>query len=196
MQKKGHLFIISGPSGSGKTTLTVCALEYLKKNYSIKQAITYTTRAARAGEVNGYDYYFITEQEFKNKIDKNDFLEWSTWYGAYYGTSIKLQHDLLKGTSYIIILDRQGAKSLKRLLTDAHTIWIQPASLELLKERLTIRGKNTAAEVEERIEKACIEIEQEKREHFYEKIINNDHFNDSCNELVRYIEKKIKEKTL
>jgi len=188
---KGQLFIISGPSGSGKTTLVLAALQRLKE-YAVEQCVTYTTREPREGEIHAKDYYFLTEDDFKVKIEQNFFLEWSTWYNHYYGTPRFVLQRLKEGISFLIILDRHGAASVKQYYSQAHMIWIEPASLLLLKKRLIARGKNSLQEIEQRIHKAQIEMEQEEKEKLYEKVIKNDDFELSCNEFITFLKKYLR----
>lgn len=190
----GKLFVISGSSGAGKTTLVAAALEKLQKHYSIERIITYTTRTKRPGEIEGEDYYFISENEFKKKIEEGFFIEWSHWYDNYYGSPISILEDIKKGTSFIIVLDQSGAKAIFEQYSEAILIWIQPSSLSLLIGRLKKRGKNTLEEIEKRLKKAEVELEQKKREHLYAVTIINDDFFKAKDELISFMQQKIVDK--
>ncbi len=183
----GSLFLISAPSGAGKTTIVNAVLHQMQSKYLIKKVITYTTRPIRIGEVDGVDYFFIKEEDFLDKIKNNFFLEWSTWYGCYYGFPQFILDDLKKGISYIGIVDRFGARSIKQLYKDAILIWIEPKSIEILKERLLHRGTDSLDEIKKRLKKAVIEIDEEKKEKLYEIHIINDEFYETVKKLINCI---------
>ncbi len=189
---RGKLFIVSAPSGTGKTTLINELLKRWNQKKSLKMVVTYTTRAKRDGEQDGIDYHFISESDFIKKIEANFFLEWSTWYNAYYGSPVSIIDDLKKGISYIAILDRVGAQKIKELYAFSILIWIEPPSLEILKERLEKRAKDNKTVIEERLKKAAIEIEQEKRNVLYDFHIINDDFEKTVHTLNIFLEIQLK----
>ena len=172
----GTLFVISAPSGAGKTSLV---LALLKHRPGLSRLITYTTRSPRAGEVNGCDYHFITESDFKLKIEQNFFLEWSCAYGAYYGSPRSLLDDIRQGQSFIAIVDRLGARALHKLITSAVCIWIVPPSLSVLERRLTLRASDCQERIRYRLQLARQEMEQERIEPFFQFVIVNDSFEEA-----------------
>ncbi|MCF7844154.1 guanylate kinase [Candidatus Gracilibacteria bacterium] len=180
----GKLFIVSAPSGSGKTCLVKDILEECGKKNSIKRAVTYTTRPPREGEIDGEHYHFISTDEFKKKIDENYFLEWSTWYDYFYGSPASLLERIQEGISFVAILDRSGAKDVFAVYPHTYLIWIEPPSLEILKERLIKRGKDSEATIENRLRKASIEMVQEKQEQFYQYHIINDDYETAKKDLL------------
>ena len=180
----GKLFVVSAPSGTGKTCLVNEVLEECGKKAFLKRAITYTTRPPREGEVDGEHYHFVSVDEFKEKIDQEYFLEWSTWYDHYYGSPVSLLKHIQEGKSFIIIVDRPGAKDIVNAYKYARLIWIEPPSLEALKERLVKRGKDSEATIENRLRKAAIEIEEEKEEQFYDFHVINDDYEVAKKEMV------------
>ncbi len=134
---KPFLTILSAPSGTGKST--ICR-QLMKKRPDVFQSISSTTRLPRPGEISGKDYYFLAVDEFKAKIQAQEFLEWATVHGEYYGTSRQAIEDLLgKGVYPLLAIDVQGAAAIKKKMPDAVLIFLAPPSLESLKIRLEKR---------------------------------------------------------
>jgi guanylate kinase len=169
---KGLLVIISGPSGSGKTTIARELVSRMQDGYPIQQIVTYTTRDMRKGEEPG-DYHWISEAEFKQKIDQGFFLEWSNAYGAYYGTPRSILNDIAQGKIDILIVDQVGARLLKAQIPDAVTIWLSVPSVEELRKRLINRGRETPEQIEKRLRIASEEMENEKKCKFYAFFVDN-----------------------
>jgi guanylate kinase len=169
---KGLLVIISGPSGSGKTTIVRELISRMQDRYPVTQVVTYTTRDIRKGEKPG-DYHWISEAEFKQKIDQGFFLEWSNAYGAYYGTPRSILNDIAQGKIDILIVDQVGARLLKAQIPDAVTIWLSVPSLEELRKRLINRGRETPEQIEKRLRIASEEMENEKKCKFYAFFVDN-----------------------
>ena len=180
--EKGSLFVISAPSGAGKTTLVNALLENLPMGCSVQRVVTYTTRQPRPGEDNNSSYHFVTKEQFKEKIKEGFFLEWSSWYNDYYGSGRSVLDDLAQGKSFIMILDRSGARAIKQVYPEAELIWIQPPSLEVLQTRLEKRG-DTAASRTFRLERAHFELQQEEKEHLYTHVLINDSLDKAVHEL-------------
>jgi guanylate kinase len=191
MIRKGKLFIVSAPSGAGKTTLINELIGKLKPQYNIEKAITYTSRDARAEEQQGIDYHFIPVHDFEQKISEGYFLEYSTAYGTYYGTPSYILSNLHKGNSYILVIDRAGAKQIKMQHNEAVLIWIDVPSIEVLEARLRTRGTNTEDQIQKRLEIAKIEIEEEKAHKTYNYHIINDIFENTLHELSTIIVQKL-----
>ena len=166
--REGRMFIISAPAGTGKTTL----VEMLTKEFSsVVRGVTCTTRKPRQGEVEGRDYFFLTEEEFEKRLKKGDFLESATVFGHRYGSSRELtEKELNKGRHIVLILDTQGALALKGEVA-ATFIFISPPSLETLKERLLKRKTETEEKMKERLAWAKHELEQVSH---YDYLIVND----------------------
>lgn len=152
---KGLLIVISGPSGAGKGTICKALLE--ENDFWI--SVSATTRQPRAGEVNGANYYFLTKEEFKKRIDCDDFLEYAEVYGNYYGTP---KSNALKaienGRDVILEIDIQGALKVKESYPEGVFIFILPPSMEELKNRIINRGSETPESLMTRFKSAYKEI--------------------------------------
>lgn len=183
----GIVFVISAPSGTGKTTLTYAALAKLRATYPIERVVTYTSRLPRPGEVQGVDYHFISVKEFEDKIKAGFFFESSTWYGTYYGLPACFIDKAQKGISCVIVLDRYGARSIKAKYPAAVLIWLEPESLEVLRGRLKGRGDTAPDEIERRLEKAVVEIEEERKEKLYNFHIVVRNIESGVDQMVKYM---------
>ena len=179
----GKLFVISGSSGVGKGTVIK---EFLKKNPEFKLSISCTTRNPREGEVDGVNYFFLSREEFKSFIDKDDFLEWAEFSGNMYGTRKEyVLRKLAEGNNIILEIDTQGALKVKEKMPEATLIFILPPSFEELEARL--RGRHT--ETEEAIQKRLnsTQLEMENSKYFDYTVIN-----DSVENAVLALEKLMK----
>ena len=142
--KKGNLIVISGPSGAGKGTICKALLE---REDNLYISVSATTRSPRKGEVNGVNYYFLTQEEFKKKVDNNEFLEWAEVHGNYYGTpKFNVEEMINEGKNIILEIDVQGALNVKKNCEDGVFIFILPPSMEELKRRI-IRFKTAYEEI-------------------------------------------------
>lgn len=168
LNKRGLLFILSAPAGTGKTTL----VEMLVKEFPhVIQSVSFTTRAKRTNEKEGDHYHFITPAEFETKIAKHEFLEYVKLYDNYYGTSkIWVEEQLSQGKHVFLVIDTQGALQLMDSLS-ACFIFIQPPSLEILKQRLTHRNMDSEEAIAKRLSWAAKELEAA---HYYQYLIIND----------------------
>jgi guanylate kinase len=173
----GTLFIVSGPSGAGKTTLINRVREQLEPlGLKLYFSVSHTTRAARKGEVDGENYYFVALAEFQRMIDAGEFLEWAHVHEQRYGTSKReVTARLERGEDVILDIDYQGAKQIANdadLRGRSLSVFIFPPSLDALEQRLRDRHLNSEAEIETRLRKAIAEIDAGKE--FYNYIIIND----------------------
>ncbi|MEE9448157.1 MAG: guanylate kinase [Arenicellales bacterium] len=172
------LFIFSAPSGCGKTSL---AQALIAKRADIAVAVSHTTRAMRAGEAHGVDYFYVDKNAFKQKIADNGFLEHAQVFDNFYGTSVDAVNALIaEGKHVILDIDWQGARQVRKLFPDVVSIFIVPPSVQALEERLCGRGLDDAATIARRMEGALAELShQDEYDH---KIINDD-FDTALNEL-------------
>ncbi len=150
--KKGLLIVMSGPSGVGKSSIRKALFE---KVNNFVFSVSATTRAPRNGEKHGVDYYFISEKDFKAKLENNEFLEWNYFVGNYYGTLFEEVERLREtGKNVMVEIDVNGALMARSVLTDAIYIFIAPPTKADLISRLKQRGTETDERISERIEKA------------------------------------------
>lgn len=181
---KGRLFVVSGPSGVGKGTVVA---EVLKRLPNLKRTITYTTRKPRQGELQGRDYHFVTHEEFERLREQGAFLEWAEVYGNFYGSPRKEVEQLLaSGHDVVLVLDVQGALSVKQQIPEAVLIFLEPPSLDELRRRLETRGTDPPEAIERRMEKAKWEMEQASK---FDHIVLNDKLEDAVNELVKLMQR-------
>jgi len=149
---------VSAPSGAGKTSL---CREILKMFPGMRYSVSYTTRPPRAGEINGRDYVFVSEPEFRGMIEKGDFVEWAENYGCLYGTSRKAMEEYLaQGHDLLLDVDPRGARALKEKYPGGIFIFVLPPSLEVLRKRLKGRGSEPESIVKKRLEKSMDEIRE------------------------------------
>ena len=176
---KGAILIISGPSGCGKSSLLK---EIFKKEKNIYFSISTTTREKREGEIEGVDYYFISEKEFKNDIDNGLFLEWAKVHGNYYGTSlVAVMKALKKGKLVIFDIDVQGHKSIKeKFATITTSLFISTKNQKTLQQRLKNRGTDNKKSIETRLKNAIAEMTNIKA---FDYLLINDDFDKTLNNL-------------
>jgi guanylate kinase len=190
----GKLIIFAAPSGSGKTTIVK---ELIKTNANFGFSISACTRDRRGrNEENGKDYYFLTPQEFKQKIDKHEFVEWEEVYeGAFYGTlKSEIERIWSLGKHVIFDVDVKGAMSIKQFYKDrALSIFVKIPSLEILEERLRKRNTDSEESISRRLFKAKFEMSFQDQ---FDLIIVNDNLDKAINEAQTAIDNFLKKPTL
>ncbi len=173
------VIVISGPSGVGKTTIYKRLLDEFQDK--IEFSISATTRKPRENEKDGVDYYFISKEEFQNKVDNGEFIEWANVYGNYYGT-LKSEIDrILKNKHCLLDIDVQGGLNVKKKFYNSYLIFIKPPSIEVLRERLLKRHLDKDIEIEKRLTFAENEI---NKSYFYDFIVVNDDL-ESCYQTIK-----------
>lgn len=177
---EGRLIIFSAPSGAGKTTLVK---ELLKDKFGLEFSISACSRAARENECNGKDYYFLSVDDFKNKIENDEFLEWEEVYPKHYYGTLKSEVERIwkKGKDVIFDVDVVGGLNIKKIYGDkALAVFVMPPSLEVLKERLNARSTESEESLKKRLDK--VEYELEFADQFDIQIVN-DQLEDAIDEV-------------
>ncbi len=172
--REGIVFIISGPSGGGKTTLVKKVLERLN---NIKFSVSCTTRKPREGEVDGKDYRFVSEEEFRKMIEKGEFAEYAKVHGHFYGTPLdELEQAKRTGVDLVLDIDVQGARQIRDKYDSGVSCFVLPSSFKILRERLSQRGSEMAYEIDKRLSDAKQEMEDID---YYDYIIINDYLDEA-----------------
>jgi len=178
------LIVISAPSGSGKTTIKN---EVLRRVKNLSYSISATTRKKREGEINGKDYIFLSENEFREWIRKGELIEWALIYGDFYGTPKSfLLENLQKGRDVLLDLDLNGKRALeKEFLDRVVSIFLFPPSKEVLEERLRKRGVENSSKLPMRLERISEEMKWAEE---YEYWVMNDKIEHAVSKIVSIIE--------
>jgi len=171
--ERGEMFLLSAPSGAGKSTLIRGILAMLGKGEAaIDFSISHTTRAPRAGELDGREYHFVDAEVFQRMISEDRFLEWAEVHGNYYGTSKEaVLPQLERGVDVVLDLDVQGAERMMRAFPEAHSIFVLPPSYDDLVQRLEGRNLDGEKEIARRLAVSLWEI---RRYGSYQYVIVND----------------------
>ncbi|MDR1406084.1 MAG: guanylate kinase [Prevotellaceae bacterium] len=187
--KEGAVLIFSAPSGAGKTTIVHHLLE---KFPELAFSISATSRAPRGNEKDGVDYYFMTPETFREKIARHEFLEWEEVYaGNYYGTTKREAGRIWeKGQVLVCDVDVKGGLNIKKALgSRALAIFVQPPSMDALRERLQNRSTDSPASIERRLQKAEEELSHAPQ---FDKIIINDNLEAALKEAEKLINEFLK----
>ena len=158
MKKEGKLIIVSAPSGSGKSTIINFLLE---KDLNLEFSISATSRSPRGEEMNGREYYFLSPEDFRNKINNDEFLEYEEVYkDKYYGTlKSEVERLISEGKNVIFDVDVVGGINIKKFYGDkAISVFIQPPSIDVLRDRLQSRATDTPEAIATRLDKAEFEL--------------------------------------
>jgi guanylate kinase len=153
---RGLLFIVSAPSGAGKTTLVERLVEQVPH---LRMSRSYTSRAAREGEVDGVDYNFVTRERFEAMVAVGEFLEWADVFGNLYGTSAAdTERTLDSGSDLVLVIDVQGARKVRRRGIETTAVFVMPPSFDVLEKRLRGRCKDSDEAVARRLQIARHEV--------------------------------------
>lgn len=183
---QGKIIIFSAPSGAGKTTIVK---HLLQVNPNLAFSISACTRDKRGRtEENGKDYYFITPEEFKQKIENDEFVEWEEVYeGAFYGTlKSEIERIWKSGKHVILDVDVKGGLSIKHFYKErALAVFVKPPSIDELAKRLQARNTDSASSISSRVFKAEFEL---KFENQFDKVIVNDNLEEACAKAEKLVE--------
>jgi guanylate kinase len=174
------MLIVSAPSGAGKTTIIHQAIKAIPE---LVLSVSHTSRPPRKGEIEGVDYFFLTTEEFRQKIERNEFLEWAEVHGNYYGTSIdEIKKRIQAGKTVVLDIDVQGAQQIRKI-SELHPVYvfIVPPSLEELKRRLEIRETESKESLQRRIKNAEKEMTYKDS---YDFLIVNDQLDKAVKEFI------------
>jgi guanylate kinase len=153
---RGALFVVTGASGTGKTTLVKAALATIP---DLGWSVSATTRGPRAGEVDGKDYHFVSQERFDEMVERGELLEWAPVYGNRYGTPRQpVVEALSEGRSILLEIDQQGARQVRDALPDAVSIFVLPPSMEVIEQRLRGRSTDSEAVIQRRVAEARDQI--------------------------------------
>ena len=167
----GTLFVISGTGGSGKSTI---ANELVSRHDNLWRSISMTTRNPRPGEVPSFDYYFVSEADFKAKFRNDEFLEYASVYNSWYGTPrAPVEAKLAEGVHVLLVIDTQGGLTVRQNHQDAVLIFIQPPDKETLRQRMQQRNKDSKLAIETRLNAADEEMDIGSNQYDYV-VVNDD----------------------
>ena len=168
---KGKIVIVSGPSGVGKSTICKMIVDGIEE---ANLSVSVTTRPKSKTEQDGQDYWFVSKEEFQNRIEKGMLLEYANVFGNMYGTpKDKVDEALEAGKIVILEIDIQGGRQVQEVYPDAITIFILPPSDQVLSQRIEGRGRDSSESIEKRLDAAKAEIAEAKQYYKY-KIVNED----------------------
>ena len=182
MNGNGMLVVVSAPSGCGKDTVFK---EIRKKRDDIVESVSATTRKPRDGEIDGVNYYFLSEDEFKKLIEKDGLLEYAVYNNCYYGTPVE------GGKICVLIIDVQGAENVKKLYPDSVSIFLVPPSWETLEQRLRARNSEAEEMIQKRLKIAKSELLCQDK---YDYKVVNDNLNDCVNDIEKILCEELKKR--
>jgi guanylate kinase len=183
LNERGLLIVLSGPSGVGKGTVRKALFEL--EGHNLVYSISMTTRPPRDGEIDGEDYYFVSKEEFEERIKNDAFLEWAQFVGHYYGTpKDKIEDQLKQGKEVVLEIEVQGALQVREKMSDAVFIFIAPPNKEALYRRLLRRGTESNEVIQKRMDKAEREF---PLAHKYDYIVVNDEVTNAADRVLAII---------
>jgi guanylate kinase len=184
--EKGLLIVVSGPSGVGKGT--VREQLFNTPNHNLHYSISMTTRLPREGEIDGIDYFFVTKDEFLERVKNDDMLEWAEFVGNYYGTPLEyVEKSRLQGKDVVLEIEVQGAMQVKNKVNDGLFVFLAPPSIEELENRLLTRGTEELDVIKKRIDKARNELPLADS---YDYVVVNDDVHRAAKEILDIIDRE------
>lgn len=188
----GHLFVISGPSAVGKTSVVRYLLD---KNPQLSRVITCTTRSIRENEQDGVDYIFLSKEDFRKRIENNEFAEFSEVYENYYGVLLASIHECMsKNKISVLVINWEGFQKVKRVITENITgIFINPPSIEELEKRLRSRNTEDEGDIQKRLLTARLDIAHSNE---YDFSVENREIPQAANDIFDIINKVVSDKSV
>jgi guanylate kinase len=185
LRHKGKLVVFSAPSGTGKSTIAKMVLDRLP---NIRFSVSATTRQKRSEEQDGVNYYFLTREDFEEKIRNGGFIEHEFFFGNHYGTLLDKTHEIIdSGTNILLDLDVKGALNLKRLFPEnSLLLFIKPPSIEVLEQRLEGRQSEDEESMKARLERALLELSYADQ---FDEIVVNDNLDKAVDTVTAIISK-------
>lgn len=182
MTRRGRLFVLSAPSGAGKTSLVKAILDRIP---SMRVSVSYTTRKPRPHEMNGREYHFLSEPQFRDLVARGAFLEHARVFDHFYGTGREAVERLLRaGTDVILEIDWQGARQVRAALPACRTIFVLPPSREALEQRLRGRATDAAEVIARRLRDAVSDMSHWNE---FDYVVVNDDFERAVTDLMRIV---------
>ena len=176
-----HLVVLAGPSGVGKSSVIKEALRQAPNTWL---SVSATTRAPRPGEVDGVNYFYVSDEQFDQMIEDNQLLEWANYAGNRYGTPRNaVEEKLAAGTPVLLEIEVQGAKQIREAMPEALLVFLEPPTWADLEARLAGRGTESQTQVQARLDAALKELESKG---FFDEVIVNDEVNRAASELIQY----------
>lgn len=183
LNERGLLVVISGPSGVGKGTVRKAL--FAREKHNLEYSVSMTTRLPREGEKDGFDYYFVSREEFERRIDEEKLLEYAEFVGNYYGTPIDyVEKRLMVGKEVVLEIEVQGAMQVREKMPDAVFVFIAPPSRQALRDRITKRATEPEEIINKRMEKAEREFGMA---HKYDYIVVNDTVENAADRIMAII---------
>lgn len=177
-----HLVVLAGPSGVGKSSVISQALTQAPETWL---SVSATTRAPRPGEVDGVNYFYVSDAIFDEMISNNQLLEWASFAGNRYGTPRKpVEEKLAQGIPVLLEIELQGAMQIREAMPQAVLVFLEPPTWADLEARLAGRGTESQTQVQARLDAALKELESKG---FFDHVIVNDEVNRAAGELVQYL---------
>ena len=186
---KGMLVVFSAPSGCGKDTVFK---EICKLRDDVVESVSATTRKPREGEIDGVNYFFVSEAEFKNMIESGGLLEFNNYNGCYYGTPVEgINNAVRDGKVCFLIIDVNGAEKIKQLYPECLSIFLLPPSIEELEKRLRSRDSDDEQIIKSRLDIAMVELSYRDK---YDYQIINDDLNECVDNINRILTAELKKR--
>ncbi len=185
LKKQGKLIVFSAPSGTGKSTIAKLVLDRIP---GIRFSVSATTRQKRQGEIDGANYYFLSKEEFEEKVRGGGFIEHEYFFGNHYGTLLdKTLQVIDSGASILLDLDVKGALNLKKIFPDnSLLLFIKPPSMEVLQQRLKGRESEDEESMKARLDRAKLELEFADR---FDQVVVNDNLDTAVDAVTAIINK-------